>query len=194
VRIESLKRYQRPRGQTPFATLSPSQRATAEGHYQRLCTRSGEDLPQWRRAILAGRAKDLVLRPRNGAWARRLRAGHKPRADTSALNAVTTTCVESTAVTTDAAKANSYHADYRGYTEKVPSTLDEFPSTRTPEAVLRLDVRGVTSSGSDGADTAQRILHALSQAIDNSPHFSVAVPEKDLPKQWAWRLDVVAVP
>jgi len=30
--------------------------------------------------------------------------------------------------------------------------------------------------------------------LDNNPHFSLAVPEKDLPKQWAWRLEVVAVP
>jgi hypothetical protein len=68
VRIESLKRYQRPRGQTPFANLSPSQRTTAEVHYQRLCARWGDDLPPWRRAIRAGLAKDLMLRTRNAAW------------------------------------------------------------------------------------------------------------------------------
>ena len=60
--------------------------------------------------------------------------------------------------------------------------------------ILRLDVHGVTRSGNDGADTAQRILRALSQTFDSGPHFSAAVPEKDLPKQWEWRLEVVAVP
>jgi hypothetical protein len=190
VRIESLKRYQRPRGQTSFANLSPSQRATAEVHYQRLCARWGDDLPPWRRAILAGRATDLALRPRNGAWARRLRAGHKPHADTRALNTVTTTCVESTAATTDPGRVNPY---YRGYRDNALSAFDEPSASSTAESVLRLDVHGVTRSGTDGADTAQRILQAMSQAFDNSPHFSLAVPEKDLPKQWAWRLLVVAV-
>jgi len=72
--------------------------------------------------------------------------------------------------------------------------LDELSTSLISPSVLRLDVHGVTSSGNDGADTAQRILRALSQAFDCSPHFSVAVPEKDLPQQWAWRLEVVAVP
>lgn len=101
MRITSLARYQRARGSQPFSDLPLSQRVQAESIYQRLCSRWGDDLPPWRRAILAGRARDLVLRPRTGAWARRLRAGHKPRADTRALNTVTTTRVESTAATTD---------------------------------------------------------------------------------------------
>jgi hypothetical protein len=54
----------------------------------------------------------------------------------------------------------------------------------TSPSILRLEVHGVTNSGNDGADTAQRILHALRQTFDRSPHFSTAVPEKDLPKQW----------
>jgi hypothetical protein len=83
---------------------------------------------------------------------------------------------------------------YRGYTDNPPSAFDELSTSPTPPSVWRLDVRGVTSSGSDGADTAQRILHALSQAFDSSPHFSIAISEKDLPKQWAWRLEVVSVP
>jgi len=75
-----------------------------------------------------------------------------------------------------------------------PSVLDELSTSLISPSVLRLDVRGVTNSGSDGADTAQKILRDLNQAFDRSPHFSVAVPEKDLPQQWAWRLEVVAVP
>jgi hypothetical protein len=83
---------------------------------------------------------------------------------------------------------------YRGYRDNALSALDELSTSPTPPSVLRLDVHGITRGGSDGADTAQRILQALSQAIENSPHFSVAVPGKDLPTQWAWRLEVVAVP
>jgi len=59
---------------------------------------------------------------------------------------------------------------------------------------LRLDVHGVTRSGIDGADSAQRILRDLNQVFDSNPHFSLAVPEKDLPTRWAWRLIVVPVP
>lgn len=187
MRITSLARYQRARRSQPFSDLPLSQRLHAENIYQRLCARWGEDLPQWRRAILAGRAKDLVLRPRNGAWGRRLRRGNK-HPDTRALNTVTTTAVESTAATTDAAKANSYHAHDGGYERNVLSALDERWTSVTPPSVVRLDVQGLTNSGSDGAETAQRILRAVSQAFDSSPHFSVAVPEKDLPPQWAWRL------
>jgi hypothetical protein len=175
VRIESLKRYQRSRRDQPFATLSSSQRAAAKSHYQRLCARWGDDLPQWRRAILAGRAKDLVLRPRNGAWGRRLRRGNN-HPDTRALKTVTTAAVESTAAITDAATANSYH-EYDGPT--VCPGSHEVSTSATP-SVLQLDVHGVTKSGSDGAETAQRILRAVSQALDSSPHFSVAVPENEL--------------
>jgi hypothetical protein len=190
LRIKSLGRYQRPHRAGRFADLPLPQRDKAEAIYQRLCARWGDDLPQWRRAILAGRAKDLILRPRTDAWGRRLRASNKPCADASALKSVTTSRVESTAAITDAAKANSYHA-HDGPT--VPLGFDEISTFSTP-SVLRLDVHGCTNSGSDGAETAQKILRAVSQAFDSSPHFSVAVPEKDLPQQWAWRLEVVAVP
>jgi hypothetical protein len=53
----------------------------------------------------------------------------------------------------------------------------------------------MTPSGADGADTAQRILRDLEhRAFGQSPHFSMAVPGKDLPPRWAWRLEVVPVP
>ena len=79
--------------------------------------RSAENSPLFLHSRSLRAATDflaVVLRPRNGAWARRLRAGHKGRADTNPLRAANTSRVESTAATTDAAKANSYHADYRG--------------------------------------------------------------------------------
>jgi hypothetical protein len=171
--------------------LPTARREEAEAVYERLCVRWGDDLPQWRRAILAGRAKDLVLRPRNGAWARQLRRGNKPCADASGPKSVTTSHAQPTAATTDVRTVKSYQAHYGAGGR---SAFDELPTFSTHASVLRLDVHGVTNSGNDGAETAQRILRAVSQAFDSSPHFSVAVPEKDLPKQWAWRLQVVAVP
>jgi hypothetical protein len=81
-------------------------------------------------------------------------------------------------------EGDSYHADYRGYRDKA---FDELSTSPIPPSVLRLDVHDITNSGHDGADTAQRILHALTQAFENNLHFSVAVPGKDLPARWAWR-------
>ena len=81
--ITGLKQYQRPRGAERFDDLPRADlRVAAEGHFRRLCAKWGDDLPQWRRAILVGRAKDLVLRPRDAAWGRRLRKGRgRPYAD-----------------------------------------------------------------------------------------------------------------
>ena len=70
------------------------------------------------------------------------------------------------------------------------------PSTQAPPAphAVRLDIRGITASGRDGADTAQKILHDLElRAFGESPHFSIGVPGTDLPRGWAWRLEVVPV-
>jgi hypothetical protein len=172
VRISSLRRYQRPRRSGRFADLPLPQRAAAEAHFQRLCARWGDDLPQWRRAILVGRARDLVMRPRDCTWARRLR------------NPVTMASP--------------------GEPVQVASSLDLklAPSLPEPSIALapsvhavRLDIRGITASGTDGHDTAQRILRDLDhRAFGQSPHFSIPVPGKDLPPQWAWRLEVEPVP
>ena len=80
-------------------------------------------------------------------------------------------------------------------TNKVASSLSA-PSTLTPPSphAVHLDIRGLTASGRDGADTARRLLRDLEQrAFDDSPHFSIAVPKKDLPPGWVWRLEVIAV-
>jgi hypothetical protein len=79
VQISSLRHYQRRRGAGRFDDLPPDLRAAAEAHYQRLCRRWGDNLPQWRRAILIGRAKDLVLRPRDANWGRKLRKARRAR-------------------------------------------------------------------------------------------------------------------
>ena len=71
------------------------------------------------------------------------------------------------------------------------------PPTLTPPSphAVRLDIRGLTARGTDGQDSAQRILRDLERhAFDGNLHFSVAVPEKDLPPGWMWRLEVVPVP
>jgi hypothetical protein len=49
----------------------------------------------------------------------------------------------------------------------------------------------MTASGRDGADTAQRILRDVEHAFDESLHFGIAVPGKDLPPGWVWRLEVL---
>ena len=50
MQISSLRRYQRRHGAPRFDDLPPSQCAEAEAHYERLCARWGDNLPQWRRA------------------------------------------------------------------------------------------------------------------------------------------------
>jgi hypothetical protein len=208
VRINSLKRYQRPHRVPRFDDLPPSQRAAAEAHFQRLCARWGDDLPQWRRAILVGRARDLVARPRDGTWARRLRNRGRTRPAAPRLSTLATPQDDlrpaMTAPMSVAVAPAPVTMASPGEPVQVASSLDlkVAPSLPEPSIALapsvpavRLDIRGISASGIDGADTAQRILRDLEhQAFGNSPHFSMAVPGKDLPPQWAWRLEVVPVP
>ena len=227
MQISALKQYQRPRGAGRFADLPPGARVVAEEHYQRLCRRWGDDLPPWRRAILAGRAKDLVLRPRDADWGRALR---KRRERQPAATAVSPSAprqrTPSAAITTQPPAARplpptqvaaSSSADAEHMTSlRVPANMASptaqahvapsdlpahvasslpAPSTPTPPSphAVRLDIRGLTASGRDGADTAQRILRDVEHAFDENPHFSIAVPEKDLPPGWIWRLEVIPV-
>ena len=190
MRITSLARYQRAARSPRFSDLPLPQRLAAEAHYQRLCARWGADLPQWRRAILAGRAKDLVLRPRSPDWARALRNRRKPETVASPSTAFVSLRVASPPATAELPDATS------NLLVNVPSSADESsPSPSSNSAyIFRLDVCGLTTSGNDGSDTAQRILRDLQHAFDSSPRFSLAVPGKDLPRRWAWRLEVVPVP
>ena len=217
MRIESLQQYQRPRGAGRFADLPPDQRAVAEGHYNRLCRRWGDDLPQWRKAILVGRARDLVLRPRDANWGRELRKGHRrqpiapvanpgtppqpgpqpriaaplPHARASQPTPLTPSADPDRVTSLRAAVANVASSP----THQVASSLP-MPSTLAPPSphAVRLDVRGLTARGTDGQDSAQRILRDLElHAFGESPHFSIGVPGQDLPPGWAWRLEVVSV-
>ena len=228
MRITSLQPYQRPRGAGRFANLSPDQRAAAEAHYQRLCARWGDDLPPWRRAILAGRAKDLVLRPRDAAWGRRLRKARQRQPAPAVVSASTprgsppqpsiSTPPQDAGVSTRvhlnkvASSVNtSDEARYRTRAQMAspqpaqvvssppePQLASSPPGATTPTSpslhAVRLDVRGLTARGADGQDSAQRILRDLDhRAFGENLHFSIAVPGKDLPPAWAWRLEVIPV-
>ena len=226
MRIESLQKYQRPRGASRFADLPPDQRAVAELHYERLCAKWATDLPQWRRAILVGRARDLVLRPRDADWGRALRKGRRRQPTAQALSpsappqsppqpgvntplraAGTAVPMQKVASLADAGHRASYRtrasmasprpahmASSPPRTDLAPSGLA--PSTLTPPALhaVHVSISGITASGRDGADTAQRILRDLDhRAFGENLHFSIAVPGKDLPPGWAWRFEVIAV-
>ena len=68
------RRSQRkPRGSDPFVDLPLSQRVKAEAEFRRLCEKWSGNLPSWRRAILAGVARRLVLHPHDSEWGRRMR-------------------------------------------------------------------------------------------------------------------------
>ena len=228
MQISALKQYQRPRGAGRFADLLPDQRAAAEAHYARLCARWTDDLPQWRRAILVGRAKDLVLRPRDANWGRALRKGRRRQPDgpdmsarvphrapprpgisTPSLDAVVSTPIHldkvaSSVNTSDEARYRTRAHMATPQPAQVASSLPTTnvappgpaPSTLAPPALhaVHMRISGITASGRDGADTAQRILRDLDhRAFGDSPHFSIAVPEKDLPPGWVWRLEVIPV-
>jgi hypothetical protein len=207
ARLLALKRYQRTRRSRPFDDLPPDQRARAEGHYQRLCARWGDDLPPWRRAILAGRAKDLVVRPRDANWAYAMRRRQTRQRPSPAVTQLTRSQMPSPpatvvsqraanspqaiAVTPSVQPINLASCPAPGHT---PSQLAELPVAPPPPAAVRLDLDGVTISGADGHDTAQRILRDLDHALGRTVRFSVSVPDKDLPARWAWRLELVPVP
>ncbi len=219
--ISALKHYQRPRGAGRFDDLPPDQRAAAEAHFHRLCSRWGDDLPQWRRAILVGRAKDLVLRPRDASWGRALRKGRRRQPAAPAASPSAASAQPAVAALPDggasppaqvASSADGGHvASYRARTSmasrlprtymassssgpKVASSVPE-SSRQTPPSphAVRLDIRGLTARGTDGQDSAQRILRDLELHLGQDLHFSLAVPAKDLPPGWAWRLEVVPV-
>ena len=224
MRIESLQRYQRPRGTGRFADLPPDQRALAESHHARLCAKWGDDLPQWRRAILVGRAKDLVLRPRDAAWGRALRKGRQRQPAAPALSPGTPTpppaqpaiAAPPSVGTGRPAQVASLAAAGHGPSYRTRASMASprpahvasspprtnlassgpAPSTLTPPALhaVHVTISGITASGRDGAETAQRIVRDLElRAFGDNLHFSIAVPGKDLPPGWVWRLEVVPV-
>jgi hypothetical protein len=67
------RRPRRPKGSDPFSDLPPAERLKAEEEFARLCRRWEPDLPPWRRAVLAGNARQLTLQPRSSEWGKRMR-------------------------------------------------------------------------------------------------------------------------
>ena len=147
IRINSLKRYQARRRRERFSDLPLHERAEAERHYQRLCARWADDLPQWRRAILIGRAKDLALRPRDGNWGRQLRR-RRPRAKcatpTASVNAL-----DGTQSTTDRTVVPFASPQ----APPTPSPSGPPKPTSSPTYPAPIDVLGMSTTGTDGYDT-----------------------------------------
>ena len=214
ARILSLRRYERPRQSSRFDDLPPAQRAVAEAHFHRLCARWGDDLTQWRRAILVGRAKDLAIRPRDARWAHGMRRRRTPKSPTPAVTrsvshrrsarpatAGTRVAVDSPQLmpvtppvgSTNLASSLASTIVASDASLGAPPPLADSPLSSPPSGAVRLDLYPGTASGTDGYDT-QRILRDLDNAFGRTVRFSMAVPGKDLPPRWAWHLEVVPVP
>lgn len=79
-RIPGLESYRRRPPNGTFEALPFEARRDAQMWLWRFCKRWGNDLPQWRRAILVGVAKRLALHPPDSAWGRRMLAKRGGRA------------------------------------------------------------------------------------------------------------------
>lgn len=72
-RISVLQKHLQPSSPGgAFASLTWQQQRIAEQLLWKFCQRWGNDLPPWRRAILKGVAKRLVLHPLGREWGRHL--------------------------------------------------------------------------------------------------------------------------
>lgn len=74
MRIEGLRDYQHSNRKDFFNDLPPEARLRAWWWFGKLCERWRGNLPQWHRAILAGRAKWLALNPPTSEWGRSMAA------------------------------------------------------------------------------------------------------------------------
>jgi hypothetical protein len=89
---------------------------------------------------------------------------------------------------------NPVHMNKVASSPPQPKLSSSPPGASTPTSrarhALSLDIRGLTARGTDGQDSAQRILRDVEHAFDGNLHFSIAAPAKDLPPGWVWRLEV----
>src|SRR3989442_3057660 len=72
-RAGDFKRRRQPRwppGSDPFKDLAEPFRTQARTIFARLCDKWSFDLPDWRKAILAGRARGRAVHPPDSAWGR----------------------------------------------------------------------------------------------------------------------------
>jgi hypothetical protein len=72
--IPGLKKYQRRNSRGYFEDLPWPLQRKAHDRLWHLCQKWKGNLPQWRLAILVGRAKDLTLHPRGYEWSRWMNA------------------------------------------------------------------------------------------------------------------------
>jgi hypothetical protein len=68
------RRPRRPQGSDPFEDMPEPFQSKARLIFARLCKRWGWNLPSWRKAILAGRARRLATCPPDSKWGRSMRA------------------------------------------------------------------------------------------------------------------------
>jgi len=68
------RRPRRPRGSDPFEDMPEPFQSKARFIFARLCKRWGWNLPSWRKAILAGRARRLATHAPDSKWGRSMRA------------------------------------------------------------------------------------------------------------------------
>jgi hypothetical protein len=190
--IHSLKVYQRRRRDSPdgFADLPDGQRVLAEQWLQRFVAQrraQGKPLEPWVLALYHGQARRLARNPPTRGWAKQLRSRRPVRRPAA-----------QSASALPPAAMTIHRVTGPVFTERPQATPLRPPLWKEPQplqASLRLDVRGVTRSGPDGAATAQAILRDLAnQAFGQSPLFSEATVAKDLPRSWAWHLEIVPVP
>src|SRR5215831_6134055 len=74
IRIPGLQKYRNRKPNGRFEDLPYEIRSKAQMWLWRFCQRWGNDLPQWRIAILVGQAKRLALNPPDSSWGRKMRA------------------------------------------------------------------------------------------------------------------------
>jgi hypothetical protein len=72
--IFERRRPRRPKGDDLFEDMVEPFRGIARMTFDRLCTRWRHNLPSWRKAILAGRARWLAVHRPDSAWGRSMRA------------------------------------------------------------------------------------------------------------------------
>jgi hypothetical protein len=68
------RRPRRARGSDPFENMPEPYQSKARTIFRRLCNRWAWNLPSWRKAILAGRARRLATCPPDSKWGRTMRA------------------------------------------------------------------------------------------------------------------------
>ena len=200
-RISSLQRYQRPRRSGRFDHLPPPQRAIAEAHYQRLCARWGDDLPQWRRAIRALAGRETWLCTRDATWARQLRRRGKtrtvgpivrtlvpPPTDERAAAAAMPTLPPIPAQPSANVASSFQRISTLGTSlaeQPIPPTPHSYPAS-TSAASLPAAPTGTTPRSASCA-----IPRALRLQLSA---FQRGETRQDLPPRWAWRLELVPVP